>query len=109
MSIITITGKNVSASAISHKWDNAVFACFYVDGNTKIEWSDDSPVSAKTEDEIKTASEEYDAHLVAIAYKSARAEAYPPIGDQLDAIWKGGDDQAAMKVLVDKVKTDNPK
>lgn len=109
MSIITITGKNVSASAIKHKWDGAVFACFSVDGNTKIEWSDDSPVSAKTEAEIKTASDEYDAYLASTAYKSARAEAYPPIGDQLDAIWKGGDDQAAMKVIVDKVKSDNPK
>ena len=66
-------------------------------------------MSAKTEDEIKTASDEYDAHLVAIAYKSARLNAYPSIGDQLDAIWKGGDDQAAMKVIVDKVKSDNPK
>ena len=34
---------------------------------------------------------------------------YPPIGDQLDALWKGGDDAAAMKVIVDKVKSDNPK
>jgi len=38
-----------------------------------------------------------------------RRNSYPPIGDQLDAIWKGGDDQAAMKVIVDKVKSDNPK
>ena len=52
---------------------------------------------------------EYKAHLVAIAYKSARVIAYPTIGDQLDALWKGGDDQAAMKVIVDKVKSDNPK
>jgi hypothetical protein len=109
MSTITITGKSVSVKAIKHKWDGAVLACFFVDGNTRVEWSDDSPVSAKTEAEIKTASDEYDAHLVAIAYKSARAEAYPPIGDQLDALWKGGDDQAAMKVIVDKVKSDNPK
>ena len=34
---------------------------------------------------------------------------YPEIGDQLDALWKGGDAQAAMKVIVDKVKSDNPK
>ena len=38
-----------------------------------------------------------------------RRNSYPSVGDQLDAIWKGGDDQAAMKVLVDKVKSDNPK
>ena len=42
-------------------------------------------------------------------YKDDRRAAYPEIGDQLDALWKGGDAQAAMKVLVDKVKSDNPK
>ena len=52
---------------------------------------------------------EYEAHLAAIAYVDARVSAYPTIGDQLDALWKGGDDQAAMKVIVDKVKSDNPK
>jgi hypothetical protein len=46
---------------------------------------------------------------VATAYVEKRVDAYPAIGDQLDALWKGGDDQAAMKVVVDKVKTDNPK
>tara|TARA_R110000803_G_scaffold26584_1_gene62728 strand:- start:1480 stop:1731 length:252 start_codon:yes stop_codon:yes gene_type:complete len=54
----------------------------------------------------KAASDDYIANH---KYKDDRIEAYPPIGDQLDAIWKGGDDQAAMKVLVDKVKSDNPK
>ena len=42
-------------------------------------------------------------------YKDDRRAAYPPIGDQLDALWKGGDAEAAMKVIVDKVKSDNPK
>ena len=43
------------------------------------------------------------------AISSKRQNLYPSIGDQLDALWKGGDEQAAMKVLVDKVKSDNPK
>ena len=42
-------------------------------------------------------------------YSEKRLRSYPPIGDQLDALWKGGDDAAAMKVIVDKVKSDNPK
>ena len=42
-------------------------------------------------------------------YPVKRQRSYPPIGDQLDALWKGGDDAAAMKVIVDKVKSDNPK
>tara|TARA_R110000824_G_scaffold291477_1_gene479973 strand:+ start:271 stop:603 length:333 start_codon:yes stop_codon:yes gene_type:complete len=45
----------------------------------------------------------------ATQYITDRVKGYPTIGDQLDALWKGGDDQAAMKVIVDKVKTDNPK
>ena len=42
-------------------------------------------------------------------YKRSRAAAYPPIGDQLDALWKGGDAAAEMLVLVQAVKTKYPK
>ena len=57
----------------------------------------------------KSTADSDDAALVAVAYKGVRRAAYPEIGDQLDALWKGGDAQAAMKVIVDKVKSDNPK
>ena len=43
------------------------------------------------------------------SYSVKRQRSYPPIGDQLDALWKGGDDAEAMKAIVDKVKSDNPK
>ncbi len=43
------------------------------------------------------------------SYQRKRVDAYPPIGDQLDALWKGGDDADAMKILVNKVKSDFPK
>lgn len=33
----------------------------------------------------------------------------PNIGDQLDALWKGGQAQADMKATIDKVKSDFPK
>jgi len=42
-------------------------------------------------------------------YQRSRAAAYPPIGDQLDALWKGGDAAAEMLVLVQAVKTKYPK
>ena len=45
----------------------------------------------------------------AVAYRELRAKAYPPVGDQLDAIWKGGADQVAMRAIIDKVKSDYPK
>ena len=57
----------------------------------------------------KSTADSDDAALVANAYKAVRRSAYPEIGDQLDAIWKGGDDQEAMKVIIDGVKSDNPK
>ena len=42
-------------------------------------------------------------------YRSLRANAYPPIGDQLDAIWKGGDAEVAMREMVLAVKAQYPK
>jgi hypothetical protein len=44
-----------------------------------------------------------------VAYRELRAKAYPPVGDQLDALWKGGAEQAAMKAVIVKVKSDYPK
>ena len=65
--------------------------------------------SKKTVTYDKSTADSDDAALAAVAYKKVRRAAYPEIGDQLDALWKGGDAQAAMKVIVDKVKSDNPK
>ena len=43
------------------------------------------------------------------SYKYARASEYPSIGDQLDALWKGGADAEAMLVKVQAVKIKYPK
>jgi len=43
------------------------------------------------------------------AYKFARAREYPAIGDQLDALWKGGDAAAEMLAKVQAVKAKYPK
>jgi hypothetical protein len=43
------------------------------------------------------------------AYKAKRQAEYPPIGDQLDALWKGGDAAAEMLAKVQAVKTKYPK
>jgi len=42
-------------------------------------------------------------------YKYQRAAEYPPIGDQLDALWKGGDAAAEMLAKVQAVKVKYPK
>ena len=42
-------------------------------------------------------------------YFALRRAAYPPVGDQLDAQWKGGDAAAAMHEKIEAVKTTYPK
>ena len=42
-------------------------------------------------------------------YAQKREAEYPPIGDQLDALWKGGDAAAEMLVKVQAVKSKYPK
>tara|TARA_R110000796_G_scaffold59629_6_gene137608 strand:- start:6033 stop:6317 length:285 start_codon:yes stop_codon:yes gene_type:complete len=42
-------------------------------------------------------------------YQELRAAAYPPVGDQLDALWKGGEPEAAMKQIILDVKAEFPK
>jgi len=42
-------------------------------------------------------------------YQRDRAAEYPSIGDQLDALWKGGDAATAMLAQVQAVKAKYPK
>ncbi len=43
------------------------------------------------------------------AYIAKRQREYPPIGDQLDALWKGGAEAEAMLAKVQAVKQKYPK
>ena len=49
------------------------------------------------------------AELAKTEYQRQRAAEYPPIGDQLDALWKGGDAATAMLAQVQAVKAKYPK
>lgn len=49
------------------------------------------------------------AYIDSNAYKGRRAAEYPPIGDQLDALWKGGEAAAEMLAMVQAVKAKYPK
>jgi hypothetical protein len=63
--------------------------------------ADDNPVTYD-----KTAVQAYiDAH----SYIAKRQSEYPTIGDQLDALWKGGDAQTEMLAKVMAVKAKYPK
>ncbi len=42
-------------------------------------------------------------------YRKDRRNEYPPIGDQLDALWKGDTAADAMRELINAVKTKYPK
>jgi hypothetical protein len=49
------------------------------------------------------------AYVDAHAYIAKRQAEYPAIGDQLDALWKGGDAAAEMLAKVQAVKAKYPK
>jgi len=49
------------------------------------------------------------AYIDAHSYVAQRQSEYPSIGDQLDALWKGGDAQTEMLAKVMAVKTKYPK
>ena len=50
-----------------------------------------------------------EAHAASKEYITKRAAEYPSIGDQLDALWKGGDAATEMLALVQAVKNKYPK
>jgi hypothetical protein len=62
---------------------------------------------------VQIADEEADSirlsKVVPPTYSALRAAAYPPIGDQLDAMWKGGDAESVMLSAILAVKTKYPK
>jgi hypothetical protein len=74
----------------------------------ELEWVDTiqtKPTEQELQNEIVRLQAQYDAN----EYQRKRAAEYPPIGDQLDALWKGGDAAAEMLTKVQAVKTKYPK
>ena len=53
--------------------------------------------------------ETVEAYIASKEYITKRAAEYPSIGDQLDALWKGGDAAAEMLARVQAVKNKYPK
>jgi hypothetical protein len=49
------------------------------------------------------------AYIIANAYKQLRAREYPPIGDQLDALYKAGVFPAELAAQIKAVKDKYPK
>jgi hypothetical protein len=70
------------------------------------------PFTAEEEAEFDAMEAAYAAEQAALArtkYQRDRAAEYPSIGDQLDALWKGGDAATAMLAQVQAVKNKYPK
>ena len=73
-----------------------------------LEWLDQNQTQP-TEAEIAAEVARLQAEYAAQEYQRQRATEYPPIGDQLDALWKGGDAAAEMLATVMAVKAKYPK
>ncbi len=73
------------------------------------EWQETTPLSAEELAGVQAKLVELTASYEATLYRYQRAEEYPSIGDQLDALWKGGEAAAAMLAQVQAVKAKYPK
>lgn len=66
-----------------------------------------TPITDAEADAIR--AQQAQATFDALTYAEKRVREYPPIGDQLDALWKGGDAAAEMLAAVQAVKAKYPK
>ena len=87
----------------------AEFGIYNNDYST-LEWYDDpSVVPIPTKEEAEAEDARLRAEYESKEYQRLRAAEYPPIGDQLDALWKGGDAATEMLAKVQAVKAKYPK
>jgi hypothetical protein len=91
---------------LSHNYSGKTWSIAGNDYST-LSWLDESPKPTQAElDSQWTAVENY---INSNKYKEQRAVEYPSIGDQLDALWKGGDAAEEMLAKVQAVKLKYPK
>jgi hypothetical protein len=70
-----------------------------------LDWLDNDPSTKPTPEEILEEVERQKAEQ----YKELRSAEYPSIGDQLDALWKGGQAAEEMLAIVQSIKNKYPK
>jgi hypothetical protein len=73
-----------------------------------INWKD-TVQSKPTKQEVEDKVAELTQARADTQYQRDRRKEYPAIGDQLDALWKGGDAAAEMLATVQAVKAKYPK
>lgn len=92
------------------EWQEAKeIAPVLVDGKWTQQWQIVERYSADEKAAKQAEKAEAAAKFEATKYQYQRAAEYPAIGDQLDALWKGGDAAAAMLAQVQAVKAKYPK
>jgi hypothetical protein len=74
-----------------------------------LHWNIEALGPIPTADQLNATYETKLAADAMIAYREQRAVEYPLIGDQLDALWKGGDAAADMLAQIRSVKAKYPK
>lgn len=86
---------------------NNVIYAYEADGSQDHLIGNKVSITQAEADEIKAekAAKEYNA----LSYVEKRRAEYPPIGDQLDALWKGGEAATKMLEKIKQVKANHPK
>lgn len=84
--------------------------CVITEGEIEV-WKDSNSVAQPTVAEIKTWYDKVKAtaYFTDQAARTVRVKEYPPIGDQLDDLYKANAFSDDMKAKIKKVKDDNPK
>ena len=73
------------------------------------EWASLEPIPENAvEADVELAITDKGTTVLASDYEALRKDAYPPIRDQLDALWKGGEHATEMALLVQAVKDRYP-
>jgi hypothetical protein len=86
---------------------NDVIYAYELDGSQDHLIGNKTPITQEEADQIK--ADKAAAAYAALSYAEKRRQEYPAIGDQLDALWKGGAEAEAMLAKVQAVKTKYPK
>jgi hypothetical protein len=88
--------------------DNLTTGTWALYGNTyeSIQWQEGIKPS---KDAVEAEAQRLQTEWSNTEYQRLRAPEYPPVGDQLDALWKGGDVAAEMLARVQAVKAQYPK
>lgn len=86
--------------------NNQIWA-YEPDGSQDHLIGDKTPITAAEAEQLRNQKQQD--RYNSLSYAEKRRLEYPPIGDQLDALWKGGAEAQAMLEKIQAVKAKHPK